>query len=59
MTMTRKGQAQATHPIPDWATLRPPVTEALLACVWVSGNCEAQDLRRGNPVLARELHVVA
>ena len=31
MTMTRKGQAQATHPIPDWATLRPPVTEALLA----------------------------
>ena len=31
MTMTRKGQAQATRPIPDWATLRPPVTEALLA----------------------------
>jgi uncharacterized protein len=31
MTMTRKGQAQVTRPIPDWATLRPPVTEALLA----------------------------
>ena len=31
MTMTRKGQAQTTHPTPDWATLRPPVTEALLA----------------------------
>src|SRR6266702_4166435 len=31
MTMTHKGQAQATRPIPDWATLRPPVTEALLA----------------------------
>ena len=31
MTMTRKEQAQATRPIPDWATLRPPVTEALLA----------------------------
>jgi predicted nucleotidyltransferase len=31
MTMTHKGQAQATHPIPDWTTLRPPVTEALLA----------------------------
>jgi hypothetical protein len=31
MTMTKKGQAQATRPIPDWTTLRPPVTEALLA----------------------------
>jgi uncharacterized protein len=31
MTMTRKGQAQATRPIPDWATLRPPVTDTLLA----------------------------
>jgi predicted nucleotidyltransferase len=30
-TMTRKGQAQATRPIPDWATLRPPVTDTLLA----------------------------
>src|SRR5918912_877425 len=30
-TMTRKGKAQATRPIPDWATLRPPVTETLLA----------------------------
>src|SRR5215475_7418711 len=29
--MARKGKAQATRPIPDWATLRPPVTEALLA----------------------------
>ena len=29
--MTRKGQAQATRSIPDWATLRPPVTDALLA----------------------------
>jgi len=31
MTMTRKGQAQATRSMPDWASLRPPVTEALLA----------------------------
>src|ERR671922_8427 len=31
MTMTRKGQAQATRPIPDWASLRPPVTDTLLA----------------------------
>jgi predicted nucleotidyltransferase len=30
-TMARKGKAQATRPIPNWATLRPPVTEALLA----------------------------
>jgi predicted nucleotidyltransferase len=30
-TMTRKGKAQVTRPIPDWATLRPLVTEALLA----------------------------
>jgi predicted nucleotidyltransferase len=30
-TMARKGRAQATSPIPDWATLRPPVTETLLA----------------------------
>jgi predicted nucleotidyltransferase len=30
-TMARKGKAQATSPIPDWATLRPPVTDALLA----------------------------
>src|SRR6266704_215226 len=30
MTMARKAKTQATHPIPDWATLRPPVTEALL-----------------------------
>ena len=29
--MTRKGKAQVTRPIPDWAALRPPVTEALLA----------------------------
>ena len=29
--MIRKGKAQATSTIPDWATLRPPVTEALLA----------------------------
>ena len=29
--MARKGKAQATRPIPDWATLRPPVTDALLA----------------------------
>ena len=29
--MTRKGKVQATRPIPDWATLRPLVTEALLA----------------------------
>jgi predicted nucleotidyltransferase len=30
-TMARKGKAHATSPIPDWATLRPPVTDALLA----------------------------
>jgi predicted nucleotidyltransferase len=30
-TMARKGKAQATRLIPDWATLRPPVTETLLA----------------------------
>jgi len=30
-TMARKGKAQATGPIPDSATMRPPVTEALLA----------------------------
>jgi hypothetical protein len=29
--MVRKGKTQVTRPIPDWATLRPPVTEALLA----------------------------
>lgn len=29
--MTSKGQAQATHPISDWTTLPPAVTEALLA----------------------------
>ena len=29
--MIRKGKAKATRTIPDWATLRPPVTEALLA----------------------------
>src|SRR5262245_66155792 len=29
--MARKGKAQATSPIADWATLRPPVTDALLA----------------------------
>src|SRR5215472_15163197 len=29
--MARKGKTQAPHPIPDWATMRPPVTEALLA----------------------------
>ena len=29
-TMAGKGKTQATRPIPDWATLRPPVTEALL-----------------------------
>ena len=29
--MIRKGKAKATSTIPDWATLRPPVTEALLA----------------------------
>ena len=29
-TMAHKGKTQATRPIPDWATLRPPVTEALL-----------------------------
>jgi predicted nucleotidyltransferase len=29
--MTRKGKAQATRAIPDWETLRPPVTDALLA----------------------------
>src|SRR6266567_6268082 len=28
--MAGKGKTQATRPIPDWATLRPPVTEALL-----------------------------
>jgi uncharacterized protein len=30
-TLARKRKAQATSPIPDWATLRPPVTDALLA----------------------------
>jgi uncharacterized protein len=30
-TMVHKGKTQAMHPIPDWATLRPPVTDALLA----------------------------
>src|SRR4030095_154977 len=30
-TMAGKGKTQATRPIPNWATLRPPVTEALLA----------------------------
>jgi predicted nucleotidyltransferase len=29
--MAGKGKTQVTRPIPDWATLRPPVTEALLA----------------------------
>ena len=29
--MIRKEKVQATRPIPDWAALRPPVTEALLA----------------------------
>jgi predicted nucleotidyltransferase len=29
--MTRKGHVQAMRPRFDWATLRPPVTEALLA----------------------------
>ena len=29
--MAGKGKTQATRPIPDWATLRPPVTDALLA----------------------------
>jgi len=29
--MTRKGQVKVTLPIPDWATLRPPVTDKLLA----------------------------
>jgi uncharacterized protein len=29
--MAHKGKAQATSPIPDWATLRPPVTDALLS----------------------------
>ena len=31
--MASKGKTQATHPIPDWAALRPPVTEALLASI--------------------------
>src|SRR5438270_13742616 len=29
-TMARKGKVQATSPIPNWATVRPPVTETLL-----------------------------
>jgi predicted nucleotidyltransferase len=29
--MADKGKIQAAHPIPDWATLRPSVTETLLA----------------------------
>ena len=29
--MIHKGKVKATHPLPDWATLRPPVTDALLA----------------------------
>jgi predicted nucleotidyltransferase len=29
-TMASKGKTQATHPIPDWATLRPHVTDTLL-----------------------------
>jgi Nucleotidyltransferase domain len=31
MTMPYKVQGQATRSIPDWATLRTPVTDALLA----------------------------
>jgi predicted nucleotidyltransferase len=30
-TMAHRGKAQVTSPIPDWATLRPPVTDALLS----------------------------
>jgi predicted nucleotidyltransferase len=30
-SMARKGKAQATSPFPDWANLRPPVTDALLS----------------------------
>jgi len=30
-TMVSKGKTQATPPIPNWGTLRPPVTDALLA----------------------------
>jgi predicted nucleotidyltransferase len=29
--MTHKGDVQATRSMPDWETLRPPVTDALLA----------------------------
>jgi predicted nucleotidyltransferase len=29
--MSHKGDGQTTRPMPDWETLRPPVTDALLA----------------------------